>query len=182
MRTLFLSILLLQLLTACTSGQSGEPAPSMPTPRISDALTPEHLPDTITAVASGTDIQRANAEPDQDRTPLRLAAEDEGCAEHIGYHDNAGHITIYISRKLLVSSRAEILEMLPGTYSMAEQSAPRSIADDFENGISTEHIHMPDTLPVIIRIFEKCSAREPYAVQHHRVWRDGHGGWGMDEK
>jgi hypothetical protein len=91
-----------------------------------------------------------------------------------------GTITTHIPKSQWPEREVEVLEMLPTVFTMAEESAPRYIADDFEHGISTEHSTMPDTLPVMVSVLENCRASRPYVKLRYRVWRSGDGGFGTD--
>lgn len=76
----------------------------------------------------------------------------------------------YTRPERMLARKAELPSMLKSAWLMAEQAAPRSIADDFEHGTSTEHVHMPDTLDVEMKHYADCSARNPHTVLHYRVW------------
>lgn len=115
------------------------------------------------------------------RKAFATAFQEEGCTGHMEYRDGSTRITTYIPERELIDRGEEIREMLPDAYVLAEQTAPRSIACDFENGTSTEHIEMPGTLTVVVRVHDKCSAREPYSVHNFLVWKDSTGGWGTVE-
>ncbi len=66
--------------------------------------------------------------------------------------------------------RAIAIEM----YKMSEQSFPVSIADDFERGISTEHImYLP--FRYAIELFENEFASKPYATRRYTVKRENDG-------
>jgi hypothetical protein len=107
---------------------------------------------------------------------------DEGCVEYMNYRDGITTITTYIPKKDLAAHEQKIAEMLPNAYLLAEQSAPRSIACDFEHGTSHEHIDMPIPLPVSIRIYERCSARSPHTELHFVVRRDDQGGFAHEAR
>ncbi len=94
--------------------------------------------------------------------------------------NNVGAIILYVPKKRFVAKEAGLQDRLAGLYLHAEQEAPRSIADDFEHGISRERIHMPDTLPVLLQVFERCGAHTPHTVLHVRVWRNADGSFGSD--
>ncbi len=53
-------------------------------------------------------------------------------------------------------------------YSRLEPYFPRSIADDFENGISTERIHYP-TLSFTVELFENEFAAKPYKTVNKSI-------------
>lgn len=101
--------------------------------------------------------------------------EEEGCAEHIEAEAAEVRVTRYIKRGALEANRHAITQELPACWTMAEQAAPVSIADDFEHGISTEQRVMPDTIDVEVRCYERCSARAPHTVLHYRLWRAADG-------
>jgi hypothetical protein len=102
------------------------------------------------------------------------------CQEEIYAENNQGRITLFIPKKQLAARTSEIRELLPGVFLQAEHNSPRSIADDFERGISTERSSMPDKLPVEVLVFERCRSAEPHTVLHLRVWREADGSFGSD--
>lgn len=67
----------------------------------------------------------------------------------------------------------EILEEHPDTlsklaiarYKTYDHFFPKSIADNFEDGISTEHIHYPEKLFFRFELFENESSRKPYIIR-----------------
>jgi hypothetical protein len=56
-------------------------------------------------------------------------------------------------------------------YANSERFFPRSIADDFVNGISTEHISYPQ-LNYAVKVYENEFAAKPYTTQTFRAWKD----------
>ncbi len=64
-----------------------------------------------------------------------------------------------------------IQECLNGYYKMAERFFPRSIADDFEKGVSTEQIHYP-TLHFKVELFENEFANKPYKVVERTIFNE----------
>ncbi len=102
------------------------------------------------------------------------------CSEEIYAENNQGRITLFIPKKQLAARTSEIRELLPSVFLQAEQTSPHAIADDFEHGISTEYISMPDKLPVEVLVFERCRSAEPHTVLHLRVWREADGSFGSD--
>lgn len=100
-----------------------------------------------------------------------IVAELEGCSEFTRVKDGITTITLYIPKRALEANNEAIRSEVTSAYQMAEQGASRSISCDFEHGTSTEHIHLPDTLPVIVEIFERCSAAGPHTTQRYAVWR-----------
>jgi hypothetical protein len=102
------------------------------------------------------------------------------CSEEVYAENNQGRITVFIPKRQLAARTSEIRELLPGVFLHAEHTSPRSIADDFERGISTERSSMPDKLPVEVLVFERCRSTEPHTVLHLRVWREADGSFGSD--
>lgn len=77
----------------------------------------------------------------------------------------------------------EILENHPDTlrklaiarYKAYDQYYPKSIADNFEEGISTEHIHYPKKLIFRFELFDNESSWTPYIVKEVMVIRNPNG-------
>ena len=116
----------------------------------------------------------------QDPTPQPSTIELERCTEYTQYRDEVCTITLYIAERTLKEQDEAIRAQLTSAYQMVEQGAPRSIACDFEQGTSHEQVHMPDTLPVIVKVFERCSAREPHTTRRYGVWRKAPDDWGIE--
>ena len=102
------------------------------------------------------------------------------CREEIYVENNQGRITMFIPKRQLAARTSEIREQLPGVFLQAERTSPRSIADDFERGVSTERSSMPDQLPVEVLVYERCRSAKPHTVLHLRVWREADGSFGSD--
>lgn len=64
-----------------------------------------------------------------------------------------------------------IRHLLKSYYLNAERLFPRSIADNFEAGISTERISYPK-LNFVIEIFENEYAKKPYKTIRHSVRKE----------
>lgn len=77
----------------------------------------------------------------------------------------------------------EILEKHPDTlsklaimrYKSYEHFFPKSIADNFENGISTEHIYYPEKLIFRFELFENEFSWTPYVIKEVIVRRNTNG-------
>ncbi|MEZ4739307.1 MAG: hypothetical protein R2818_08090 [Flavobacteriales bacterium] len=113
------------------------------------------------------DVMRPTSTPSSDP----IVPEPEGCSEFTHTKDGLTTVTLYIPQRKLEDSNEAIRSQVISAYHAAEQGAPRSISCNFEQGTSIEHIHMPDTLAVLVKIFERCSAVEPHTIQHYGAWR-----------
>lgn len=77
----------------------------------------------------------------------------------------------------------EILENKPDTlsklalarYKTYDHFFPKSIADNFEEGISTEHIHYPKKLIFRFMVFDNEFSETPYLVKEVIVRRTPNG-------
>lgn len=92
--------------------------------------------------------------------------------EYVDASPDGALMVCYTRPDRMAAREKELPGMLETAWQLAQQSAPRSIADDFEHGISTEHVHMSDTLDVEVRHYSDCRAKQPFAVRNYRVWRD----------
>lgn len=173
-----LPCLLVIALSACGSAPTGSLAEVHV--REEAAQVEVTVPDSITSFPPAPTSARPDSLPQTKRIPVSHGADDDGCNGYAGYVNGVGTITTYIPKNQWPERDAEVRELLPNVFSMAEESAPRYIADDFEHGISTEHSTMPDTLPVLVSIFENCRASRPYVKLRYRVWKTGDGGFGTD--
>lgn len=109
----------------------------------------------------------------QPPAPARVSVtEQEGCEDYINATSEGVRMICYTRPERMLAREAEIPSMLESAWQLAWQGAPRSIADDFEHGTSTEHVHMPDTLDVEVRHYSDCRAKQPFAVRNYRVWRN----------
>ncbi len=69
--------------------------------------------------------------------------------------------------------KSSLLQSVPDTlkrlalesYASYKSFFPRSISDDFENGISTEHVHYPPRLVFEFQLFENEFQGKPYAIR-----------------
>lgn len=176
-----LPCLLVIALSACGNPPPGGPA-EVPVPEVEPAHVEVKVtvPDSSTSLQPAADAARSDSLPRTKRIPASHGAEDGGCTGYAGYANGVGTITTHIPKSQWPEREVEVLEMLPTVFTMAEESAPRYIADDFEHGISTEHSTMPDTLPVMVSVLENCRASRPYVKLRYRVWRSGDGGFGTD--
>lgn len=152
------------LLVACAPAPVVD-APAVP-PTVAVVMDSLPVPDSVAHV-----VPEAPAPP-----APRAEVEDEGCVEFTGYADGTATLTVYIPRNALPTREGEITALLPSMYMNVEQNAPRSIACDFEGGTSTVYSSIPDTLPVVVTVFDRCSARKPHATLRYSVWKDGQGG------
>lgn len=176
---------ILILLAACGGGTppqpEGAPAthaeepPPAPPQRAVDTPSLSAVP----ADSSQRSLPQDTAAPPKKRT-RPSAPPEQPCLEESRVVNNAARITAYIPKKQLAARMSEIRDQLPGLYTYAEQVAPRSIADDFERGVSRERSSMPDTLPVEVLVYERCNARSPHTALHLRVWRHADGSFGSD--
>lgn len=173
-----LPFFLLLILAACgTDPAVHEVHTAKPEPA---SAAPDSIPREVVAVDTSVRLPV----PDSIAVPPRRAkanrAPEQRCLEEIYAENNQGRITVFIPKKQLAARTSEIRELLPGLFLQAERTSPRSIADDFEHGISTEHSSMPDKLPVDVLVFERCRSTKPHTVLHLRVWREADGSYGSD--
>ena len=160
-------------LTSCGQ-QQPDTAPVLVQPVVVDTLA---FADTTVAVEhitrSVTDTSRAMA-----RKPVAVPP-DDGCSDHFEANGAAVRFFTYSRSGRKGTSELDLAAELEGAWHMAEQSAGRSISDDFERGISTEHVDMPDTIDVYFMRYRDCKARQPDKTEHYRVWRadDGSCAW-----
>ncbi|MEZ4756667.1 MAG: hypothetical protein R2817_07565 [Flavobacteriales bacterium] len=165
---------LLLVIAACGTEVSKEaPVSALPVKASANATlpvavdtVPKPIQDTLTAAPAAM--------------PARIASPtDDGCAEYINATANGVELVCYTRPERMAAREADLPGMLESAWQLAWQGAPRSIADDFERGISTEHVHMPDTLDVEVKHYRDCNAREPHAVMLYRVWTNtaGQVGW-----
>lgn len=173
MRRTLLFFLLVLVAMACGTGPV-EQEIQQPQPVVSPVDTPLVALDTITHTSAPDTIAPPKRAVRADPTP------DVECPGEMGVENNVGHITVYIPKDQLAQRTAEIRDQLPGLFGFAERMAPRSIADDFERGVSTEHSSMPDQLPVEVLVYERCRSTKPHTVLHLRVWREADGSFGSD--
>ncbi len=67
-----------------------------------------------------------------------------------------------------------IQNLVKSSYLSMEFQFPRSIADDFENGISTERISYPK-LNFTVEIFKDSYAKKPYQIKNYSVRKEKNG-------
>lgn len=67
-----------------------------------------------------------------------------------------------------------LLLIVKQKYQSWESYFPVSIADNFEEGISTEHIHYPELI-VNFQLFEDGFSERPYSIVPVKVYRDRSG-------
>lgn len=73
-----------------------------------------------------------------------------------------------LSKKILVSNPDTIKNYLKKLYMGQEQNFPRSIADNFEQGKSTEYISYP-RLNYRVELFEDEYSKKPYSILGYSV-------------
>jgi len=96
---------------------------------------------------------------------------EEGCTDHIEASGGTVRITTYGSSVPNGDKQVDLAADLDAAWQLAEQAAGRSIADDFEQGISTEHLDMPDTIDVVFMRYRNCHVRSPDRTEYYKVWR-----------
>ena len=171
-------ILLLLILAACGTDPAVQEVHTAKPEPVSAA------PDSIPREVDSVDTSVRLPVPDSIAVPPRRAKAnrppEQRCIEELYAENNQGRITLFIPKRQLAARTAEIRDLLPGVFLQAERTSPRSIADDFEHGISTEHSSMPDKLPVDVLVYERCRSTKPHTVLHLRVWREADGSFGSD--
>jgi len=76
-----------------------------------------------------------------------------------------------LSKRILVSNPDTIKNYLKNLYLGQERNFPRSIADNFEKGISTEHISYP-RLNYRVELFEDEYSKKPYKILGYSVRKE----------
>lgn len=79
-------------------------------------------------------------------------------------HFNGQHL-IYqldLEQKIFSANQDTLLSLAKSYYILAENTFPVSIADNFDQGISTEHIHFP-VLRIDFWLYDSKYDEEPYA-------------------
>lgn len=76
-----------------------------------------------------------------------------------------------LSAKILASNPDTIKNYLKNLYLGQERNFPRSIADNFEKGISTEHISYP-RLNYRVELFEDEYSKKPYKILGYSVRKE----------
>lgn len=76
-----------------------------------------------------------------------------------------------LSAKILAGNPDTIKNYLKNLYIGQERNFPRSIADNFENGISTEHFSYP-RLNYRVELFEDEYSKKPYKILGYSVRKE----------
>jgi hypothetical protein len=83
-------------------------------------------------------------------------------------------IQMEIAQTCYIQSPDTLLFVVKQKYQSWEHFLPKSIADNFEEGISTEHIHYPELI-VNFQLFENGYSKNPYSIISVKVYRDAKG-------
>ena len=73
---------------------------------------------------------------------------------------------IEISKMVLTESPDTLISMVKDMYNSFERYFPKSIADDFEHGISTEYTDYPKLI-FSLEIFENSKSQKPYIIKQY---------------
>jgi hypothetical protein len=80
-----------------------------------------------------------------------------------------------ISKNILEKHPDTLSKIAIARYKAFDNFFPKSIADNFEKGISTEHIYYPEKLIFRFELFENEVSWEPYIVKEIIVRRNANG-------
>ena len=163
-------VAVLLLLMACSSPQTEDPvrSDSLDAPTVDTTLA---LPDTKRTVVPSDSAattshdpapqmqteEEVSNPPPPPRTFVQFAPQDRQLNGEPLWQP------VEMDPDVLAAHPDTLKGLATAYYRMAIPSFPVSIADDFERGVSTEHIDHPDHLTFRFELFATAWAEEPYA-------------------
>ncbi len=96
--------------------------------------------------------------------------ESEIATSNAKFNGEAVVIEMEIPASVLKAHPDTLKKEVRQNYANSERFFPRSIADDFQKGISTEQISYPH-LNYTVRVYENEFAAKPYTTQTFRAWK-----------
>ncbi len=128
-------------------------------------------PISDTTIAAKTPISTTSLPKKQKIKPrLSYGRESDGCSND-NLNGKAILVQLDLNSSVLLSYPDTIIQYLKSYYNNLEHFFPRSIADDFEHGISTERISYPK-LNFIVELYENEYAAKPYKTVQQSISKE----------
>ncbi len=128
-------------------------------------------PDTIVLVKKDS-LKRKN-KPKQDSENMLFSRAEEYPTDD-NFNGKPLLIELVLPSKAIKICKDTLQKIAKERYVIYERSFPRSIADDFEHGISTEHISYP-RLKFNFQLFESEKSIKPYSEQLITIYKSNDG-------
>lgn len=165
LRTIILFFCFSFMLVACNNADNKSKAPNTVATEISQTQKEELSIDTKKLQIEKPDSLKETPQKEVSKLPIKRESqirESEGISD-AKLNGETILLQEELSEKILASNPDTIKNYLKGIYLGQERNFPRSIADNFEQGISTEHISYPK-LNYRVELFEDEYSKKPYKI------------------
>lgn len=169
-RTLSLSFGFSLLLVSCSNTNTKLENESVPVSEINEPPKTKLNVDTNKLQIENTDSSKEAPQQKVARPPIKREFQmrtSEGVTDN-KLNGEPILIQMELTPKVLANNPDTMRNYVKALYLGQQQNFPRSIADNFEQGISTERISYP-RLNYAIEMYEDAYARKPYSILRYSV-------------
>jgi hypothetical protein len=165
---------LLLLLTACGSHPKDEIQLTPPVTFSASKINPGSVKHLLKdSTFKGLVEKATQADPKKNKKQIQTRLSEIAASDH-KFNGEPVLIQLTIAPELLQKHPDTLKQEVRSAYKSSERFFPRSIADNFEAGISTEQISYP-RVSFSLELFTDDYSEKPYQTMHYKAWRDNSG-------